>query len=382
MIIPLGSTRPLSRPTLATFIVIGANLLVYGYGLAMQNRFVDPAEAEAALDRFVLFPEAPKPWTFITYAFLHGGFMHLLGNMLFLFVFGPNVEDRFGRIGFLLFYLAGGAVAGGLHVLFEANPVIGASGAVAAVTGAYLVLFPRTSIKVLFLLFVIGVFEIPAWWFIAGQVFMDIWLQGTGRSGNVATLAHLGGYGFGIGLGMLLLATGLLKREQYDLFSISRHASRRRQFREVAREQMQVAAKRAAAAAAEPVVNDAVAKARAEVTDPMLAGDLAAAGAAYRRLLDVHGTGSSLLSRNSQYNLANALFAAGDHQTAATAYTIFLTGYPKDPEIPTVRLMLGLINARYLNDPVKAKAEIREAIGGLPDGDHKQLARELLAELG
>jgi membrane associated rhomboid family serine protease len=374
VIIPLGSTRPLSRPTLATFILVGVNLLVFGIDMALHNRLVDPAEADAVLRRFVLEPDNPKPWTFVTYAFLHGGFMHLLGNMLFLFVFGPNVEDRFGRTGFLLFYLGGGAVAGGLHFLFERHPVIGASGAVAAVTGAYLVLFPRTSIKVLFLLFVIGIFEIPAWWFIAGQVVMDLWLQGTGRSGNVATLAHLGGYGFGIGLSMLLLATGILKREQFDLFSISRHASRRRQFREVAREQMRVAAKRAAAAAA--------ARARSEVTEAMMAGDLPAAGAAYRRLLETHGTGAAMLSRTSQYTMANSLFSAGDHQTAATAYMIFMTGYPKDPEIPTVRLMLGLINARYLNDPVKAKAEIREAIGGLPEGDYKQLARELLAELG
>ena len=81
------------------------------------------------------------------------------------------------------------------------------------VTGAYLVLFPRTQVKVLFLLVVIGVYQIPAWWFIGGQVAWDFVAQGLGTGGNVARLAHLGGYAFGIGLSLALLATGLLKRE-------------------------------------------------------------------------------------------------------------------------------------------------------------------------
>jgi TolA-binding protein len=182
---------------------------------------------------------------------------------------------------------------------------------------------------------------------------------------------------------MLLLVTGILKREMYDLFSLSKHAARRNQFRAAGREQARIAAARVAKAS-QPGTSDELAKARAEVTTPLALGDHAAAGAAYRRLLDQHGatTASALLSRKSQYDLANGLFAAGDHQTAATAYRLFMEGYPKDAELPTVRLMLGLINARYLNDPVKAKQEINEALPGLADGEHKELAKELLAELG
>ncbi len=384
LLIPIGTDRPLSRTPLVTPVLVVVNALVFGFGMALQQAWgKDPSTLEQFQERFLLQPHNIHWWSLFSYAFFHAGFMHLFGNMLFLWVLGPNVEDRFGRVGFLLFYLAGAAGAGGLHCLFDTHPVLGASGAIAAVTGAYLVLFPRTEVKVLFLLIVIGIYNIPAWWFIGGQIAWDFWATSTGHGGNVATLAHLGGYAFGFGLAMLLLATGILKREMYDLFSLSRHAARRKQFQAAGREQAKIAAARAARSA-QPGPSDELAKARADVTVPPAAGDFPAAAAAYRRLLDAHGAtpGAGLLSRKSQYDLANSLFACGDHQTAATAYRIFMEGYPKDGEIPTVRLMLGLINARYLNDPVKAKQEINEALPKLPDGGHRDLALELLAELG
>ena len=384
VLIPIGTDRPLARGTLVTPALIGLNAIIFGVGFALQHaRGDDPEALNALLRGFILDPLHFRWYALFTYAFFHGGFMHLLGNMLFLWVLGPNVEDRFGRLRFLLFYLAGAAGAGGAHALLDNHPVLGASGAIAAVTGAYLILFPRTHVKVLFLLIIIGIYSIPAWWFIAGQVAFDLWATGTGRGGNVATLAHLGGYAFGAGLSMLLLVTGILKREMYDMFSISRHAARRKQFQAAGREQAKAAAQRSARAA-QPGPSEEIAKARADVTIPLVAGDMPAAAAVYRRLLDTHGATvpAALLSRKSQYDLANGLFAAGDHQTAATAYRLFLEGYPKDSEIPVVRLMLGLINARYLNDPIRAKQEINEAMTGLPEGDHRQLARELLAELG
>ncbi len=382
VLIPIGTDRPLSRLPLMVPVLIGINAVIFGIGMAMDRGGENPEALNSFQERFSLHPEHIHWWALFSYAFLHAGFMHLAGNMVFLWVLGPNVEDRFGRIGFLLFYLAGGAAAGGLHCLFSVHPVLGASGSIAAVTGAYLVLFPRTEVKVFLLLIVIGIYRIPAVWFILAQIAFDFWSTGMG-SGNVATVAHLGGYGFGVALSMFLLATGILKREMYDLFSLSRHAARRKQFQAAGREQARIAAQRATRAA-QPGPSDELAKARAEVTVPLLEGDLPAAAAAYRRLMDAHGAtvSAALLSRKSQYDLANSLFAAGDHQTAATAYRLFMEGYPKDSELSVVRLMLGLINARYLNDPIKAKQEISEAMGGLPDGDHKQLARELLAELG
>jgi membrane associated rhomboid family serine protease len=382
MLIPFGTDRPLRRPTLVNHVLVGVNVAVFLAGVIVQR--VDPVLFAQLKVQLTLHPDQFRWWGLITYAFLHDGFMHLAGNMLFLWVFGPNVEDRFGRLGYLAFYLLGGALAGGIHSLFYGNPILGASGAVAAVTGAYFVLFPHTRIKTIILFFIIGVYEIPAWWIIGGQFLWNLFAQGTGASGNVATFAHLVGYVWGISVSMLLLAAGVLPREPYDLFTMSRQAARRRQFREAHFQHARAMAQsqRAGTPVAEPAVVDALAQDRAEVT-VHIPGDLPAAAAAYKKLLEKHGAtvGASLLSRRSQYDLANYLFESGDHMTAATAYQLFLEGYPTDSETPMVRLMLGLISARYLNDPVKAKAEIGLAMPGLAEGP-RGLAMELLAELG
>src|SRR5262249_20133954 len=144
-----------------------------------------------------------RPWTLVTHAFLHAGWLHLLGNMVFLWVFGPNVEDRFTRIGVLIFYLVGGAAAGGAHALLEASPALGAGGAIAAVTGAYIVLFPRTLIKCIVFLIIIGIFQIPAWIFIVLAIAKDMVWVGL-PTDNVARFAHLGGYAFGMMVSLFL----------------------------------------------------------------------------------------------------------------------------------------------------------------------------------
>lgn len=390
MLIPLGTDRSLRRPTLVNLALVGLNIALFVAGQILERS--DPKLFAAIQEQLVLDPHHFRWWNLVTYAFLHAGFMHVLGNMVFLWVFGPNVEDRFGRVGYAAFYLAGGAIAGGLHCLFESHPVLGASGAVAAVTGAYVVLFPHTRIKTLVLFFFIGVYEIPAWWIIGTQIAWNFYAQAMhGRGddvGRVATLAHLGGYGWGVVVSMVLLATHLLAREPYDLFTISRQAVRRRQFREAhfqqarALEQSRAAEQAARGRKSDPVAAELIAEARADVST-RIPEDMPGAAEAYRRLLGKHGVApaAALLNRRLQYELANYLFESGDPQTAATAYQLFLDGYPNDSELPVVRLMLGLINARYLNDPVRAKQEIGKALPDLPEGQ-RGLARELLAELG
>jgi membrane associated rhomboid family serine protease len=387
VLIPIGTDRPLARPTVVNHGLVAINIAVY---MAMWTLHRGQPEAFDELQSTLwLEPAHIRPWSLITYAFLHGGLWHLLGNMAFLWVFGPNVEDRLGRVGYLIFYLVAAAASGGLHAFAENAPVVGASGAIAAVTGVYLVLFPRTNIRTLIVFFAIGVYEIPAWWFIGGQVALNLLMEASDRSGNIATLAHLGGYAFGGILAMLLLATGLLKREMYDLFTISKHAARRRQFRELEYQRRKAAREgRHPATAfktttADPATVEAVALARAQVAEKLEASDAQGAITAYRGLLEKHRSvpGATLLPRRTQYDIANALFAAGEHSTAAAAYEQWLEGYPQDGEAPVVRLMLGLICARYLNDPLKAKKEISTALPDLQDS-HRALGEELLAELG
>lgn len=378
MIIPLGTDRPLRRPTLVNHTLLALNIGVF-VAQVLLVRFAP--EQWLRVEEWVrLDPRRVAPWALVTYAFVHADVLHLLGNMVFLWVFGPNVEDRFGRLGYALFYLGGAVISGGLHAVFERAPVIGASGAIAAVTGAYLVLFPHTTIRCFVWFFVIGTFGVPAMWFIGGQIAYNVFVMSAGAAGKVAVLAHLGGYGFGMAVSMGLLAARVLPREPYDLFTISRQAARRRQFREIRYQQQGVAAR--AQPRQDPGAGEALAAARSEVTALISSGRLPDAAGAYRRLLERNGVEGALLSRRAQYDLANHLFGAGDHPTAATAYELFLKGYPSDSELPVVRLMLGLINARYLNDPVRAKLEINAALPHLPEGEHKALARELLAELG
>ncbi len=377
VLIPLGTDRPLDRPTVVTFGLLAVNVAVFIAGLAFEKS--DPDQFRTLREMFWLAPHSPRPWSWVTYAFLHANFWHIAGNLVSLWVFGPNVEDRFGRIGFLVFYLVGGAAAGGAHALLNDAPVLGASGAIAAVTGAYLVLFPRTIVKTLFLLG-LGLYQIPATWFITGRIVWDIFATGSGRSGNVATVAHLGGYAFGMAVALLLLWLKILPREVYDLFSITKHAARRRQFREIQYQHQKKIARQNQEGAG--VVTEPMAQARGEVGEKLLANDGDGAAAAYRKLLEQFGEGAAILSRKSQYDIANALYRAGDHQTAATAYRLFLQAYPNDPETPLMRLMSGLINARYLNDPVSAKQDVAAAMEGLPEGAERELARELMAELG
>jgi membrane associated rhomboid family serine protease len=136
--------------------------------------------------------------------FLHGGILHIAGNMLFLWVFGNNVEDRLGYLVYPLFYLLGGIAAAALQIAFDPNsavPNLGASGAIGAVLGAYLVLFPRARVTTLVIFFFITAAEIPAsilliGWFLL-QVFSGGSALGSGASGGVAYWAHVGGFAFG-----------------------------------------------------------------------------------------------------------------------------------------------------------------------------------------
>lgn len=382
MLFPLGTDRPLRSRTVITYALIVLNMGLFG----VQQSLVAAGAgdiSERIIETMVLWRLDFKWWTLFSYAFLHAGWMHLLGNMLFLYVFGPNIEDRLGKIGFLVFYLVGAAASGGLHIMFSNSPVVGASGAIAACTGAYLVMFPQTLIRAFSLLLVVGIVHVPAWWMIAFAIFWDfVGLSGVRRE-NVAFLAHLGGYGFGAAVAFMLLWLKLLPREPYDLFTMASQAKRRSEIRAAAGSASKSAQKRAAAAKVDPEV-DALAAARAQTVAMIRAGDWPGAGKAYRALADsfAHRPGSAVLTRAHQYELAVRLYSAGDTAAAAYALEQFIVGYPRDSEIGQMRLLLGLLHARSLNDPVRAKALITQAIPDLRDESWLGLARSELAALG
>ena len=144
MLLPIRtSIRPRKTPY-ANYALIAINVLVY----LMQftpNPYTGMLEKRPWVYSMMLTPVQWRYWQFLTYAFLHANMWHIVGNMFFLYMFGNSVNDKLGHSKYLCFYLVGAIFSGLGHALFNINPTLGASGAVAAVTGAYLVLFPHTS---------------------------------------------------------------------------------------------------------------------------------------------------------------------------------------------------------------------------------------------
>ncbi|HEY7523651.1 MAG TPA: rhomboid family intramembrane serine protease [Candidatus Limnocylindrales bacterium] len=158
----------------------------------------------------------------VTSMFLHAGWLHLAGNMLYLWIFGNNIEDRLGRLGFAAFYLAGGVAAALAQVAVDPRsevPLVGASGAIAAILGAYLVLFPRARIlSLVFLGFFYQLIAVPAvlvlgFWFILQVIDGVTSLGADTAEGGVAFFAHIGGFALGLVLGALIRRRGRLRGE-------------------------------------------------------------------------------------------------------------------------------------------------------------------------
>ena len=168
--------------------------------------------------------QPPVYLTLFTAMFMHGGLLHLGGNMLFLWIFGNNVEDSMGPVRFVAFYLLGGLAATGLQTVIDTSsavPNIGASGAIAAVLGGYLLLFPRARvITVIFIIFFFTIVELPALiflvvWFAQQAVFGYFGLGAGGDGGGVAYFAHIGGFAFGL-LAVKLFASEHRRRRQIE----------------------------------------------------------------------------------------------------------------------------------------------------------------------
>lgn len=204
---PLYDTVRSRKFPFITILLIVANLLAFLYELQM-----DPATLKEFIFAWGLIParliSAPSTqWTTIFSAmFLHGGWFHIINNMWVLFIFGDNVEAGIGRMRFLFFYLLSGVAAGLLqtYVLPASQvPMIGASGAVAGVLGAYLILFPRSRIASLVpILFIFTIIEIPAmlfliFWFVS-QLYSGLFAIQGGSGSGIAWWAHVGGFGFGV----------------------------------------------------------------------------------------------------------------------------------------------------------------------------------------
>ncbi len=226
---PIDDDNPTEITPFVTYGLIAVNVAVFIYELTLSERgltnffqqwAIVPSQFTTSIagnSQLLLSGQPPEALTFITSQFLHGGFLHIAGNMLFLSIFGNNVEDQLGHVKFLLFYLTCGLLAGLAQWFFSQGspvPSLGASGAIAGVMGAYIIRFPNVNVKTVLPVGIFPlVFKVPAYFYL-GIWFFQQALYGFATlaprtsvgmdSGGIAYWAHAGGFVFGAILGPLL----------------------------------------------------------------------------------------------------------------------------------------------------------------------------------
>lgn len=234
VVIPLRDNNPTQRTPHVTWFLLAVNVIVFTWEVLIgqmqrSHQFAEfvytfgtvPADVVGVLLQ-------PGEWfsggipgtmgTLITSMFVHGGFGHLAGNMLFLYIFGDNIEDSIGHVRFLLFYLLCGLAGALVHIMLgihSTTPMVGASGAISGIMGAYILLYPRARVLTLVFFFFITIVEIPAYWFLAiwfvFQFMGGLNSMGSGP-GGVAFWAHVGG--FLAGMMLIRLWTKRFRRPQ------------------------------------------------------------------------------------------------------------------------------------------------------------------------
>lgn len=372
MFLPIRTDSPLRSTPWANWGLIGANVIV----------FLIQSQAPQLATFMALDPRDPRLLNYFTYGFAHAGIGHLLGNMLFLYIFGNNVNDKIGSVGYLGFYLAGAVFAGAGHTLMESMPVIGASGAVAAVTGAYLVLLPRSSVTLLYVFLFIGTFEIPSMWFIAFFFLKDFVMSLSNQGSGVAHIAHVSGSLFGFSVCLSLLAVHLMPRDQFDILALIQRWNRRRQYREIVSKGYDPFAyvppeRRSDARQLPDPQLVKIQDLRAEISESLAHHNHPHAALRYLELKQIDP--QQVLSRQAQYEVATQLASQQLYAEAAEAYEQFLSHYPNFDQIEQVELMLGLIYGRYLHRFDRAKELLIRSMARLHQERQIAMAR---AEVG
>jgi len=391
LLFPYGTDNPLRRRPVANYALIIANILIFLATSRYRSDRASPEELQI-YHQLLLDPKLPQLFQFITYAFLHANYMHVFGNMLFLYIFGNNVNDRLGHISYLFLYLAGVICSGLGHALFNEVPVLGASGAVAAITGAYMVLFPKTFIYTFYwFIYFIGSAQFSALYFILFKliVYDNIIEPKLGGAGNVAHGAHLAGYAFGIGIPLLLIALKFLPHSQYDLWALVNRWRRRQLLRRMANRgydpytpapysrkkgDVKVVDSASIDPHAEQIMN-----LRGQISQSISAADLPAAAERYLDLISIDP--QQILPEQQQLDIANKLMSMGRHLEAAHAYEAFIARYTKYPFLEQVQLMLGLLYSRYLEKKESARKHLQAALEKLTNEKQRQMCRDELDQL-
>jgi membrane associated rhomboid family serine protease len=391
MLFPLSTDQPLNRRPVVTNTLITVNLLTF---LALTlGTFLGWSSLDAGVDLLgVARGSVGQPWRLVTYQFMHdpNDLLHLLFNMLFLWIFGRNVECSMGRWTFGLFYLAGGVIAALAHMTRSEAIIVGASGSICAVTGAFIILFPRSRIRIFVFFLIIGVFMIPSMWFVAFYMVMDL-LQQTmeilGRqSSHVAYMAHLAGYVCGIVVAITLLATKRIRTSQHDLLYLLKQRRRRLAFKGAMKDashqephstsaaSRQGPIKKSEFTEIDPSAADAKVIARSlSHTDTTRARQRFAIASAQGRTVP--------LSLGDLQLLATEYWTAGDARLAVTAWRQYIQSAPDADDLPQIQLLMAVALIRHLDDPEDAASLLEASSPGLTDASERSLLEALRQEL-
>ena len=374
VVIPIRTEAAVRGSPLVNYWLIAINIAAF---LVFGTSFTGEAAQEFAREHLFFRSYPTQFHHFFTYQFLHGDAGHLLGNLLFLWVFGNSVCGKMGGGPYLLFYLACGVFAAWVNAMFKTEPffLIGASGSIAGVTTAYLALFPRSYVTVLvWLFFFIQFFELPAMVLIGLKII--VWdnliaPRFSGGGEQVAYLAHWGGYLFGFAGALTMLMVRGIARDQFDILALWSRWKRRRSWDGPTPGRVeQVTPSDPEKQKAEAVFFDQIAELRSRIAEDI---SLRAAGAAlesYEKLQSL--SAGHCMPEAQQLEIAREYYRRGQFPAAVQAFGRFVECYPEATETPNIRLLSGIIHARDLRQYEIAERLLTDSMRGLRDDQRRE----------
>ena len=384
IVVPIRTEAAIKRAPIVNHVLIAANVIAF---MLFDPKFGGEHLSEFAREHLYFRSYMPAFHQFFTYQFLHGDIWHLLGNMLFLWVFGNAVCGKMGGGPYLLFYLACGVFAAWTNATLKPDPfnLIGASGAIAGVTTAYLALFPRSYVTVLvWFLFFIQFFEFPAMIIIGLKIIVwdNVIAPSLGHGAEqVAHLAHLGGYLFGFVGALAMLLVRALPRDQFDILALWSRWKRRREWG-VAMSDPAAAARAKFGAVGRPAPGDPrkreleeryldqIADLRGRIGEELGKRAMQTAVEQYERLQSL-GPGQCL-PEAQQLEIAREYYRTGRFVQAAGAFERFVECYPEGNDVPNVKLLVGIIYARDLRQYEVADRLLTQSMATLRDDERRQ----------
>jgi len=350
MLVPYGVDNPMRRLPLMNWALIAANVALFGlqvYG-------------EVDITVYGTVPAHLRWYQPLTSAFLHSGIVHLAMNMIFLWTFGNNVNDKLGHWRYLGLYLVFAYASDLGHALMATGliarvPCIGASGAVFGVVGAYLAFYPINDVKMWYFLFIfMGTFRCSAFWIIGFYVAWDVYHAVNGTAGAVAVFAHLTGFAAGLAAGMLFLRRNWVERDDYDL--LARLTGRHKWAKRFSRSE----ALASVAPADEDTERRALAdRMRRHLASQVEARQLEAACETYRGFVRTYP--GEALDSHTHIELANWLLKARRLPEAAAALHHFAVTHPRHEQAADALYSAGVLYVRHLAQPQRGRALLSQA---------------------